>query len=62
MYAIRSYYGRAREAHDPELVAAVRRLDEGPGLLPGYVSELNMQLPPWLQGIAAALDRSYNFV
>jgi len=48
---------RAREAHDPELVAAVRRLDEGPGLLPGYVSELNMQLPPWLQGIAAALDR-----
>jgi SAM-dependent MidA family methyltransferase len=46
-----------REAHNTELVAAVRGLDEAPGLLPGYVSEINLQLPPWLQGIAAMLDR-----
>ena len=47
----------AREAHDPELVAAVRRLAEDPGLLPGYVSEINLLLSPWLQGIAALLER-----
>jgi len=47
----------AREAHDAELVAAVHRLAEDPGLLPGYVSELNLQLSPWLQGSAAMLDR-----
>ncbi|MGB7932099.1 MAG: SAM-dependent methyltransferase [Gammaproteobacteria bacterium] len=47
----------AREAHDPELVAAVRRLAEDPGLLPGYVSEINLLLSSWLQGIATILDR-----
>jgi len=47
----------ARVAHNAELVDAVRRLDEDPGLLPGYISEINLQLPPWLQGIAAMLDR-----
>jgi SAM-dependent MidA family methyltransferase len=47
----------AREAHHPELLAAVRRLDEDPGLLPGYVSEINLLISPWLQGIAALLDR-----
>jgi SAM-dependent MidA family methyltransferase len=46
-----------REAQDPDLVAAVRRLDEDPGLLPGYVSELNLLLSPWLQGIAGMLER-----
>ena len=48
---------RPREAHDPELVAAVRRLAEDTGLLPGYVSEINLLLSPWLQGIAAMLSR-----
>jgi SAM-dependent MidA family methyltransferase len=46
-----------REAHDPGLVEAVRRLAADPGLAPGYVSEVNLQLAPWLQGIAALLER-----
>jgi SAM-dependent MidA family methyltransferase len=46
-----------RKAHDPELVAAVRRLDEAVGLFSGYVSEINLLLSPWLQGVAAMLER-----
>jgi SAM-dependent MidA family methyltransferase len=46
-----------REAHDPELIAAVRRLDKDLGLPSGYVSEINLHLSPWLHGIAALLDR-----
>ncbi len=46
-----------REAHDADLVAAIRRLENDPGLLPGYVSEINLLLSPWLQGIAGVLER-----
>ena len=46
-----------REAHDPDLVAAVRRLDETHGLAPGYVSEINLLLAPWVRGIAGMLER-----
>ena len=46
-----------REARDPDLIAAVRRLAEDPGLAPGYVSEINLQLAPWVQGAAARLQR-----
>jgi SAM-dependent MidA family methyltransferase len=47
----------AREAHAPDLVAAVRRLAGDPGLEPGYVSEINLLLAPWLREIAARLER-----
>jgi SAM-dependent MidA family methyltransferase len=46
-----------RESRDPELVAAVSQLNEEPGLLPGYVSEINLLLPHWLQGVAGILER-----
>ena len=46
-----------REARDVELVAAVRRLAAESGLVPGYVSEINLQIAPWLQSIAAQLER-----
>lgn len=46
-----------REARDAELITAVRRLAVEPGLVPGYCSEVNLQLAPWLQGIAAQLER-----
>ena len=46
-----------REAQDPGLVEAVRRLVADPGLAPGYVSEINLQLAPWLQGASALLER-----
>jgi SAM-dependent MidA family methyltransferase len=45
-----------REARDSDLVAAVRLLDENPGLAPGYASEINLLLAPWVRGIAGMLD------
>jgi SAM-dependent MidA family methyltransferase len=46
-----------REAHDAGLVAAVRALEADPGLVPGYVSEINLLLAPWLRAIARILAR-----
>jgi SAM-dependent MidA family methyltransferase len=46
-----------RETGPPELVAAVHRLANDPGLLPGYISEINLQLGPWLAGISGMLER-----
>jgi SAM-dependent MidA family methyltransferase len=48
---------RTGEAHDPDLVAAVQRLVADPGLSPGYVSEVNLQLAPWLMSIGGILER-----
>ncbi len=48
---------RAGEVHDPDLVASVQRLVTDPGLPPGYVSEVNLQLAPWLMGIGGMLER-----
>jgi SAM-dependent MidA family methyltransferase len=47
----------ARETHYPDLTAAVHRLVKDPGLLPGYVSEVNLQLAPWVTGIGGMLER-----
>jgi SAM-dependent MidA family methyltransferase len=44
-----------RETHDAGLLAAVRPLEADPGLAPGYVSEINLLLAPWLRAIARIL-------
>jgi len=46
-----------RESHDPELDDVVRRLNDEPGLSPGYISEINLLLAPWLRGISGMLER-----
>jgi SAM-dependent MidA family methyltransferase len=46
-----------REPDDPDLTAAVRELAEATCLLPGYISEINLLLSPWLRGIAGMLER-----
>lgn len=46
------------ETHaDPELEAAVRRIEANTGerLPDGYTSEINLRLAPWIGGVAAAL-------
>ncbi len=44
-------------AQSPELSAAVEPLCREYGLAPGYVSEINLMLPAWLQGIADVLGQ-----
>ena len=46
-----------REASGARLDAAVRRLAADSEFAGDYVSEINLQLAPWLQGVAAALER-----
>ena len=45
-----------RAAPDGLRLAAVRRLARECALAPGYVSEINMALQPWLQGISERLE------
>jgi len=40
-----------------ETAAAIQRLAAEAGLAPGFVSEINMTLAPWVAGIAALLER-----
>jgi SAM-dependent MidA family methyltransferase len=44
-------------AQSPELSAAAQPLCREYGLAPGYVSEINLMLPAWLQGIADVLGQ-----
>ena len=44
-------------ATSPELSAAVQSHSEAYRLAPGYVSEVNLMLPAWLQGVSTALEQ-----
>jgi SAM-dependent MidA family methyltransferase len=45
------------DAASPELSAAMLPVCQDYQLAPGYISEVNLMLPAWLQGIAAALEQ-----
>jgi SAM-dependent MidA family methyltransferase len=49
---------RLQPAADTRLAAAIAQVASGCDLAEGYVSEINLTLQPWLQGVADCVDRA----